>query len=473
MRPDRLVWRTCRPGGLTRPDGSGYLDAVPHRSRAGRSPTPALLAGLLLTLAAVAAYSYYVSRQMSGLRALQTDLVDRNRRGSLQLLRIQNNLNLLGLAMRDMLDEERPYPTAAWGGPLGRIREDLDDALAREAALVVEGRPTGERERLAVSLDEFWGAVDRMLAVAAGGRDAEAREDVRWSLQARQASLSATVSRLLIENNAYEEEAAGQVQAIYDRVEREAYWFVAGTLVLIAGTGLLLIRANRRVFTEMAVLSDRRRELAQQLIATRESTLKHLSRELHDELGQILTAMGSMLTRAEKRTGDATLAADLREVGEVAQSMLDTVRGLSQSLHPSILDEAGLDAAVDWYLSTVGKSLGLTVSFERQGTPVPVDGTFAIHVYRVLQEALSNVARHAGTDRVSVRFSYQPDAIVLEVEDRGTGLSSGPSRRGLGLVAMRERAELVGGRLDFERPEGGGTRVRLSVPLDRAEAHGD
>ena len=443
---------------------------MPRGFSPGRSPTPGLLLGLVLTLAAVVTYSHYIGRQIAGLRVLQSDLVDRNRKDSLQLLRIQNNLNQLGLAMRDMLDDDHTYPLPAWSKQFERIRGDLDDALARQAELAGASRAGVERDRLTDSLTQFWGAVDRTFALAASGHEDEARTQVSVSLQARQAALSSAVARLLIENNEAEEQTAQRVQAIYDAVERQVYWFLAATLVAIAATGLYSIRANRRLFAELASLSDGRRELAQQLIATRESTLRHLSRELHDEVGQILTAIGSMLGRAERQTpADSPLRGDLREIGEMAQGTLNNVRSLSQTLHPSILDELGLESTFDWYLGTVEKQLGLVVSYERTGQAVPVDGTIGIHVYRVLQEALSNVARHAGTDRVWVRLRYLTRILELEVEDHGAGLGTRTARRGLGLVAMRERAELVGGTIEFTRPDAGGTRVRLRVPLDEAE----
>lgn len=440
---------------------------MPHGVSHGRSPTPGLLVGLILTLVAVVAYSNYIGRQIAGLRVLQTDLVDRNRRDSLQLLRVQNNLNQLGLAMRDMLDDDHAYPLIAWSKQFERIRTDLDDALARQAQLAVANRTAADRDRLSDSLAQFWDAVNRTFALAADGNEAAARTQVSLSLQARQAALSTAVARLLIENNEAEEQAAQRVQAIYDQVQRQVYWFFAATLVVIAATGLYVIRANRRLFAELATLSDGRRELAQQLITTRESTLQSLSRELHDEVGQVLTAIGSMLGRVERQTpADSPLRGQLREIGEIAQGTLDSVRSLSQTLHPSILDELGLDSTLDWYLGTVEKQLGLAVTYERSGTPAPVDGTIAIHIYRVLQEALSNVARHAGTDRVWVRLRYLPRQLELEVEDHGSGMTHRTERRGLGLVAMRERSELVGGTLDFTRPDDGGTRVRLRVPLE-------
>ena len=205
--------------------------------------------------------------------------------------------------------------------------------------------------------------------------------------------------------------------------------------------------------------------MAQTLIATREATLREISRELHDEFGQVLTAMGSMLGRASKRVpDDSPLRSDLREIGEVAQSALDNVRGLSQSLHPSILEELGLESTIEWYLSTFQRQSNVVVSYDRPGDPVRVDDQTAIHVYRVLQEALANVARHSGATQAAVRLRSAEGSIQLEVEDHGRGFSPNGSRRGLGLVAMRERAALLGGTLDVTNIPDGGTRVRLTVP---------
>jgi signal transduction histidine kinase len=426
------------------------------------SPTPGLVIGLVLTLAAVAAYSVYLSRQVAGLEVLQRDLVDRTRRDSLALLRIQNNLNQLGLAMRDMLEGHQPYPLSAWRAQFERIRTDLDDALARSN----DEEPAGaEREHLVFLLSDLWDAADRTFALSEAGAEAEARAQVELSLTARQASASTAVARLLFENNAEEAQAAAQVQAIYATVQREVWWFLGALLVVIAATGSYAIRANRRVFAELADLSDRRRELAQQLIATRESTLRHLARELHDDLGQVLTAIGAMVGRTVRQLPeDSAARADLREVVEVAQGALTNVRTLAQTLHPSILEELGLDSTIAWYVETAGRQLGLQIDYERSGHVDSIESGVAIHVYRVLQEALSNVARHAGTRDVQVRLRHDGETITLEVEDHGMGFrAGGPGRPGLGVVTMRERAELVGGHLEIAVPPEGGTLVRLSV----------
>jgi signal transduction histidine kinase len=422
----------------------------------------------------VVTYSWYITRQIAGLRQLQSGLLDRNRKDSLQLLRIQNDLNSLGLSMRDMLDEGQPYPLTAWSAQFQRLRADLDDGLQREQQVAPVTRAADQQQYLANSFAQFWTAADQMLALANQGKDSEARDQIRVTLQPRQAALGTAVARLLVENNETEEQTAQQVATIYARVQRNVYWFLSATLVAIVLTSAYLIRANRRLFAELASLSEQRHDLAQKLIATREATLRHIARELHDEFGQVLTAMGSMLERARKHAPDGSpLKTDLREIAEVAQKMLTQVRSLSQTLHPSILEQAGLEGTIDWYLSTVERQTGLRVVYERDGAGISTDGTTAIHVYRVMQEALNNVARHSGTREARVRLWAKDDMIELDVEDHGTGTEVGAARRGLGIIGMRERAEMLGGTLEFLRPAEGGTLVRLRVPVHTRDDHAE
>src|SRR4051812_36494238 len=135
----------------------------------GRPPTVALLLGLFITLATVAAYSWYVSGQISGLRRLQSELTDRNRRDSLQLLRIQNDLNQLALAMRDMIDTTERYPLIAWSAQFARIRSDLDAALAQEERVALAQRTPEQSQYLASAVSQFWVAVDRIFDLARSG----------------------------------------------------------------------------------------------------------------------------------------------------------------------------------------------------------------------------------------------------------------------------------------------------------------
>jgi signal transduction histidine kinase len=430
-----------------------------------------LLLGLVITLAAVVAYSAYITWQVAGLRRLQSELIDRNRKDSLQLLRIQNDLNLLAVAMRDMIDNDEPYPLTAWSAQFQRIRTDLDDAMRLEAGLAPAGRTAEQSASLSASLAQFWDAVDRVFALAGAGTEKDARAQIQLSLQARQAALSTTVARFLVQNSENEEQAAQRIIQIYDRVQRQVYVFLAATLGAILLTGFSMIRWNRRLFARMAELSERRSELAQKLIATQESTLRYISRELHDEFGQILTAMGAMLGRAGAHAPEgSTLRGDLHEVRQIAQDTLDRVRSLSQALHPVMLDEAGLESTLDWYIPTVERQTGIALSYEKQGLPFAVDAGAAVQIYRVLQEALNNVARHSGAKQAWVRLRFLASALELEVEDHGGGFNGQPVKQGIGLVAMRERAELMGGRITFSLPGVGGTLLRLTAPRENIES---
>jgi signal transduction histidine kinase len=446
---------------------------VQRSSLSERSPATGLLLGLVITLIAVLAYSAYITVQLRGLRKLQSDMVDRGRKDSLQLLRLQNDLNTVALAMRDMLDAGEPYPLSAWSAQFERVHGDLDSALRLEEQYAEVHRTPEQRAYLSQQLSQFWDAVDRMFALAQVGKENEARDQIRLSLQARQAALSTAVSRLLVENNEAEQQAAAQIARIYDGVQRQLYIFLAATLIAIALTSLYLIRSNRQIFAKLAALSEQRSDLAQKLISTQESTLRHISRELHDEFGQVLTAIGSLLGRVEKQVPQgAPLRDDLREVREIAQSTLNNIRSLSQALHPVLLDEQGLESALDWYIPTVERQAGLKLHYEKSGNAFSVDSNAGVQVYRVLQEALNNVSRHSGVKEAWVRLNFSGDTLALEVEDRGKGFSASIAHQGIGLVGMRERAELIGATLELLPGNGGGTVVKLTVPREKAEAHG-
>lgn len=428
-----------------------------------QSPTPRLLAGSLVILLAVVSYSAYIVRQMRVVRELQQQMLDRNRRDSLQLLRIQNDLSALGLAMRDLMDQTEPYPLTAWAPQFDRIRQDLDDAMKQETLLSL-GQNRQQSGYLASSITQFWRAMDRMFELASAGRGAEARATVRDSLQSRQAALTTSVARLMVQNNENDQQAGAQIADINSRVERDAYIFLSVTVCTVVFTSFLLIGSNRNLFRRLSDVSAQRSDLAQRLISTQEETLRHISRELHDEFGQILTAIGAMLRRAEGKALGDPLLAELREAKQIAQDTLERVRSLSQALQPVILQEEGLLATIEWYLPLVERQTSLPIRYEKPQGNLTVESKNAIHMFRVLQEALNNVVRHSGADEAFVRLKESASSLVLEVEDRGRGMERANGKRGIGLVAMRERAFLMHGRLDLERGVTGGTLVRLTIP---------
>lgn len=429
------------------------------------SPTPRLLAGLAATLLTVAVFSLYSLHQINGLRQLQQETIERNRRDSLQLIRIQNDLNSLGLAMRDMLEDTDGYGMQAWRAEFSRIREDLDDAVRITGQL--GRRPEDQQQYLTEMLTQFWRSADQIFATAEAGQVEPARMMVVNSLQAQQAALSSTVARLLVQNNEAEELAARQIQSIYDRVERNVYLFLIAMLAGIAAIGLAVASWNRRIFDRLAALSEQKSTLARRLIGVQEEVFRSVSRELHDDFGQILTAIGAMIRRMEKRhvPPDSPLHEDVTELKQVVQETLEKTRSFSQALHPTILDDYGLERAVERYVQTFEKQTGIHVKLDKEGT-APVPDADAIHIYRVLQEALNNVAKHAKASEATVRLRLTDQRLRLEVKDNGIGIAARPAG-GLGLIAMRERAELLHASLAVTRATDCGTLVTLEVPIEQ------
>ena len=204
---------------------------------------------------------------------------------------------------------------------------------------------------------------------AAGTRPTRAQ--IRLSLQARQAALGTAVARLLVENNESEEQTAARVQDIYGQVQRQVYIFLAATFIAIVLTSLYLIRSNRRLFARLASLSNERREIAQQMIATRESTLREISRELPrriraDSDGDGIDAGAAPAsTRRKARRCAPSCAKSARSPRRRSTTcgacLRRSIRRFSR--------RPGLERTIEWYLSTLERQLDVAVSYEQSGTP--------------------------------------------------------------------------------------------------------
>jgi signal transduction histidine kinase len=216
-----------------------------------------------------------------------------------------------------------------------------------------------------------------------------------------------------------------------------------------------------------------RARLTSQVISAQDDERRRIARELHDETGQSLTGLlvGLRTIEASRALPEAIeLAQQLRSI---AAETLEALRALVSGLHPSILDELGLSAAVARHAQQVARLHGMEIDLgfeevESDGVPPIVQNT----IYRVLQESLTNVVRHAGTRTAAVRLARKSDSIELRVRDQGRGVrveplgrSASRQRRGLGLRGMRERAELLGGSLRVESRAGEGTTVICRIPL--------
>jgi signal transduction histidine kinase len=205
----------------------------------------------------------------------------------------------------------------------------------------------------------------------------------------------------------------------------------------------------------------------------REDERTRLARETHDVLGGALTGLKLDLARLRRRMVTGALApadvpAELDEASRAIDGLVQAVRRIATELRPPLLDDLGLAAAIDWQLQEFARRSGLSTAFSPPAEPVPLEPEQATAVFRVFQEALTNVARHAQATHVQVSLACQPgDHVVLVVQDNGRGLTpqTVANSKSLGLLGMRERVRLLAGELEIQGAAGAGTTVTVRVPV--------
>jgi two-component system sensor histidine kinase UhpB len=219
---------------------------------------------------------------------------------------------------------------------------------------------------------------------------------------------------------------------------------------------------------------ERLREMAARALYAAEEERKRIARELHDETAQLLAAL-LIRIRILRNAGDPeTLGGALDDMRREIGTALEGVRRFARGLRPPALDELGLVPAIESHVRSVSEVAGLGVRLQAEPVDRVLSPEAELAVYRIVQEALSNVVRHANATRAVVRLERGVKRLVVTVEDDGRGFdvtrAASPESGGLGLFGMSERAGYLGGRVDVESTPGGGTRVRAEIPLPHPSA---
>ena len=225
-----------------------------------------------------------------------------------------------------------------------------------------------------------------------------------------------------------------------------------------------------RDITERKQAEDSLRDLSARLISAQEEERSRIARELHDDFNQRLALLAVDLEQLAGRqpTSFGDLSGSLKALLRRTKELSSDIHRLSHQLHPSILQHLGLVVATKSLCTEISDQNGIHIELVHHGVPISLPGNIALCLYRIVQEALRNVIKHSGAESARIEFKGSPDELTLRISDDGMGFDpeSARTRRGLGLLSMRERLRLVNGTISFGRSEPAGTRidVRITFP---------
>jgi len=345
-----------------------------------------------------------------------------------------------------------------------KILSQLDEAGRNIDRIVAEGALTPQRrlyDQLQRTSAAFSAEARRLLAVE------EPETFSSQDLFRDHEAFISVVSKLIESSYRRAVAAQNQIDQRSQRLVKQSAAFLAAFLMLALLCSVLTVRLTAQLLRKMDWQESELSRVSWHMLEDQESTARRFSHELHDELGQSLTAVKANLSalRSDPTPDPARWDDCLRLVDE----SIGNVREMSQLLRPTILDDFGLEAALRWLCEGFTHRTGIQTDFKSSVSGRLPDET-ETHLFRLAQEALTNVARHSGARQAVVALDTQGGDVCLSIRDDGRGLqSAGAGPRGMGMIGMRARARSVGGDLSVRSKEGQGVEIAVRVPAAGAE----
>lgn len=311
------------------------------------------------------------------------------------------------------------------------------------------------------------------------------RPPLEWSLDVKNALAGSYTRNLLKQRHQITQLAArlqtintGNLRQAEDRLEESQrefrYWLRRLTYSILFLSALVaalsvwwIVRLERRARNAERAL----RNLSQKLVRAQEEERKALSLELHDQVGQMLTALRVEISNLGRiGNGDPEkFQTHVRQAKDVAEGAMKTVRDLAMGLRPSMLDDLGLGPAIGWQAREFSRVSGVPANVQIDGALDGLTEPQKTSLFRVVQEALTNITRHAKATEVNIRIKSEKDRVRLTVKDNGKGMDlAATRRRGLGMLGMEERIREMDGDLQIESEPGRGTEVKATIPRKNA-----
>jgi signal transduction histidine kinase len=387
---------------------------------------------------------------------------------------IMTDTYLADILLRDYLLDPSPSSAPLHRQELLGIRDSLQERVERLSSLVPE-RDSPRLRELQAEVEAYWESLDPIFEWTA--KDKAERS---WLFLARKVlprreavvGLAREVAKMNAENLQRERQRIATSQAVLHK-----FLLQMMTVALILGTLVAFLTTHRVVMLDRRHEAQRKqieetqndlRRLSQRLVQTQEIERSALSRELHDEVGQMMTALGIELGNLEKmrNANNDVFRKHLEEVRRLNADSMRAIRDLAMGLRPSMLDDLGLEAALQWQGREFSRHTGVPAVVDVDSTLDALSDLQKTCIYRVVQEALTNCARHSNAKNVLVSVSTREDTVAVVVTDDGVGFSgSAPIRGGIGLLGIRERVEALDGQLRIISVSGKGTTIEVEIPI--------
>jgi signal transduction histidine kinase len=378
------------------------------------------------------------------------------------LRRLRSDMNLSGIYVRDYLLDVARERAPEYRLQIATFRRTNMATLTELRGL------TGRDDQIAslqAKLDDYWETFDPLFDWTTAEKIVRSASFLRQEVVPRREAAMAIAQEIEELNNA-------NLAMQRDEVARRHQAFRSDLRRLLWQTVLLGVSLAAIVVFRLRVLERRSeraehqmRELSQQLVDTQEEERRHLSRELHDHVAQVLTGLRMELGRIERMSAAATPA--VAECRRLVDDMFLTVRNLALGLRPSMLDDCGLQAALEWQARDFMSRYAIAVELRMDGDFDSLPDKHRTCVFRVVQEAMTNCARHAQAKNIDIRLTAGGGQLRATIRDDGVGVDAARQASGLGLRGIDERVKELGGTMTLSREPPPGTTLAVRLPLPR------
>jgi signal transduction histidine kinase len=428
--------------------------------------------GFALLLALITVFTVSTISETFRSRKQLTDAYERHYKIADALMRIRSDLYLAGILKRDFLLDPARSHAPQYGEQFAQIKQSTAQHLQTlEALLTREEAPS--LSRLRAEVESYMRPLTQALdwePIISG--------TIQWELLKLQLSQRSSALQMAgdLENlNARDLAMQEEKTRLSENSFRRFLWVMGGTsLFLGVMIAALTVWHMRRLERHSEVAQSELRELSHQLVKVQEQERRRISRELHDEVGQMLTGLRMELGNLDgpHARQDSAFHQRLLATKRIAEQSLRTVRNMAMFLRPSMLDDLGLSPALRWQAKEFTLRNDVPVELSINGDVDSISDEARTCIYRIVQEALTNASRHANAKQIKLRIERHARDVWAVIEDDGIGFDRNKKRRrGLGLLGMEERVREIRGTLDIRSQPGRGTRIciRLPIPETRNE----